>query len=111
MPRLRADQIRGGTSSIMTDKWTEVRRDVVPVIANEQSVFPTHIPIGVEYGIANFNTISIEVNGVLQVKDVDYSLDASNDTPPELIITWKSTDFSLDTTDTFMVVYEILLSK
>lgn len=90
------------------DKSTEARAVDVTIINDNQVSFTTELLVGVEGGIASLGTIRISINGILQAKQ-DYTLGVTGQVPPRLIISWESTDFPLETTDTLTVEHDILI--
>jgi hypothetical protein len=86
---------------------TESRQLDVTITEDGQSSITLNVPVGVVNGIANINTIQLNINGMLQNKDTDYTLAIQNS---NVVITWTSNDFLLETTDNVQVVYDILLN-
>lgn len=79
---------------------------VLNVENDNQTIFNTNLDIGVINGILNIDSVSIIVNGITYVKDICFNALISQNN--KLIIEWKSTDFSLDTTDDVQLCYDML---
>ena len=90
------------------DAITESRQIELVVASNNQLIFNTNIPVGVLNGIANIETVQLLVNGIMQSKGNDFLVEISGD--QKLKITWISNDFLLETTDSVLVVYDILIN-
>jgi hypothetical protein len=90
------------------DIHTESRSLDVMITQDGQTKILINYPIGIVNGIASLNTIQLVVNGMLQKIGIDFSVSVENNIA---VITWTSTDFQLETTDSVQVVYDILLDE
>lgn len=93
------------------DHMTEARTIEVPISADNQTIFNTTVPVGVENGIASLDTIVMYVNGMAQNKGVDYNVSVSALETPTLNLEWISTDFDLDFGDKIHINYDKLIIK
>lgn len=87
---------------------TEKRMTNVVVSSDGQTVFYTNLLVGVADGIADLDSISLVINGLMQYPVEDFSVSMDNQLPARLVIEWKSKDFQLEKDDIVAILYDIL---
>lgn len=82
----------------------------LPILKDDQELIHIPMSLGTEGGIANISSIEVKVNGINQIKEIDYRITCDTSVFPYTAnLQWFSSDFSLETSDAVIIVSDIIV--